>query len=1706
MSAKFFKVRRVVVSLLIAGLVTAVFFRSSLRSEANDALTSFVPIIGATKSVAVVTGNADAEADPGETLEYTVTINNTGPDPATGVAINDTLQNITTLVGGSTIASPVATNDTFSSIGNVGISVPAANGVFLNDLNPNGSGTLVVQSVNQAGLQGLLSLNTTTGAFDFTPNAGFEGSTSFIYTLGNGTGLTDTATVTINVTGMIWFVNANLGVNGDGRLGAPFNSLANFNASPLDEANDNIFLFESATGYSGGVTLLASQKIIGQDATATLAAISGVTVPPFSNPALPAMNTGGNATTLTTGGINVSGGGNTVRGMTISNTATAKINGTNFGTLTVGNNVSPDVILSGGGKAIDLNNGSFSASSAFTSVATTSSTSHGMQLITVGGTVAFGSTNVSGSASQGIFVNNSSVNLNFGNTTVGATTAGEGVRLETNTGGTLTFGTLSITNSAVQGFTDSGGGNTSITGATTITNPANVGILIQSKTAGTSVTFANVSNTQSGSHGVQLANNAGTVSFADLDIAADANQRAFLATNNTGTITTSSGTISDTGTATAVEITNASGTVPLNMQLTSVSANGAANGIVLTNTSSSGAPGGFRILGAGTTDGSGGTIQNTTTRGASFTSASNVSLQNMNFTNAATTQSATNCANLSLGGNSNLGCNAPIHIDTVTNATLTNLNITGSAQQGINGRSVTNFVLSDTVMSGIGQAADEDGIHFLNMIGTCSITNTSVTGSFDDNMIVQNLSGTSTLTITGSTFSNSTQGSGILFGIRGGTTAGTGANSTINITGATQSTNNFSGGIVADTFEGSTMVLNVTNSTSSGNNDQISVSAGDNSNVDLNVNGNTLSSVAVGDFGVVNLLGSAFDNGFVFDARVQNNNITVANGLIGDGIFGFNAGGGQMNMLISGNTIDLASSGRAIAFQAGQDGAGTNNLTVTGNTIDIKLDGAGNAITGILAQVAVASPSGDNSSLCSDIGGTTAALRNTITHSLGGTMAAGDIRVRQRFVTTHRLRGYGGANNDNAAVVAYLAGRNTLVNVPTATATNDVGVVVGAGGYVNTAGGAPCAQPIPRPAPPAEESAVNTIRGFDNKLSFLNTPFGSGEWRVESGEFGTSETWDRAANTDGNATVMERASDSIPQSAIRNPQSAGTLVHTHVSALIDKLGEIISPTVYAQKEGPPKAGTSNAPESGETVTKSLGTLPAGESIVVKFRATVDNGPYASGVNNITNTATISGSNFAIVNSTTSSIALDAAPDLVVTKTDGGGTTQPGVAVVYTLSYSNTTATNGQNAANVVLTETVPANTTFNATASLPSVWSCANGSAAGTSCTISIGSLNDAASGSATFAVNVLASLPAGVIQVSNTSSIAENPNVNGTDRNAANNTGPDTTNIIGNWLGGTSTDWFTAANWSNGVVPPAGNNVSVPNVANQPIVTTADVTLNNMNLIGENVTINAGRTITVNGVTTLGANNINGAGTLNLGTAATITRTTGQVECTMIKNFGATGLFTFPVGTTGAYSPVDVNVTAGAGQLSVKANTGTAPLAPIPLNAARTLQRYWTLSGSGITSNITFNYLNGDVPGPPNNENIWNVIRVVGGTSAIRYPAGPNVILDAAANTFTLNGVQVYSDWTAGEPLAPTASSATVAGRVFGSNGRGVYGSFVSITDANGNARLAITNPFGYYSFAEVQTGQSYVISVRDKRHQFAPRVMNVSDDLTDVNFTPIE
>ena len=83
-----------------------------------------------------------------------------------------------------------------------------------------------------------------------------------------------------------------------------------------------------------------------------------------------------------------------------------------------------------------------------------------------------------------------------------------------------------------------------------------------------------------------------------------------------------------------------------------------------------------------------------------------------------------------------------------------------------------------------------------------------------------------------------------------------------------------------------------------------------------------------------------------------------------------------------------------------------------------------------------------------------------------------------------------------------------------------------------------------------------------------------------------------------------------------------------------------------------------------------------------------------------------------------------------------------------------------------------------------------------------------------------------------------------------------------------------------------------------------------------------------------------------------------------------------------------------------------------------------------------------------------------------------------------------------------PTAAGVTVSGRVVTPDGRGLKNARVTIVDSEGVARTATTSSFGYYSFEDVEVGQSYVIGVSSRRYRFASRLVNVSDPLADVDF----
>ena len=521
------------------------------------------PVLNAPEVVTIVATKTDnvpqaTMVPPGATINYTVTVTNNGTTPATGVTFTDTVDANTTLVPGSVSTQPIANPDAFNVIGNVRIQPNSTQGLLANDCDPdNGlvcsSAGLTASGPTSTAQGGNLTVNAN-GSFTYNPAAGFNGTDTFTYTVTDGQGKTDTATATLTVSAPVWFVDDSAAPNGDGRLTNPFNCYTGatvpatgptcFSATAADEAGDAIFLYDGS--YAGGYALLANQKLVGQGASATLAAVHGVTVEPYSD-ALPATDGTPAEVAITTAiaatnAVPVSAGGITLRGFTVGATTGAKIFGTAFGTLTAGNNTTPDLTLSGAGQAINLTTGTFAATSGFTGVATTSAAgAAGITLTTVGGTVSFGPTTVTGAGAQGINISGSAVNATFGTTSVGAAAQGilvgtstgnitfggttvtggtDAVSLTNNSAGARTFASLTTSGNTGAGFLHStGGGATTVTGATTIASPGGTGISINGSNANISFGATSVDKGSTAGTCVSIVNGATrTTTFASLDL------------------------------------------------------------------------------------------------------------------------------------------------------------------------------------------------------------------------------------------------------------------------------------------------------------------------------------------------------------------------------------------------------------------------------------------------------------------------------------------------------------------------------------------------------------------------------------------------------------------------------------------------------------------------------------------------------------------------------------------------------------------------------------------------------------------------------------------------------------------------------------------------------------------------------------------------------------------------------------------------------------------------------------------------------------------------------------------------------------------------------------------------------------------------------------------------------------------------------------
>ena len=203
-----------------------------------------------------------------------------------------------------------------------------------------------------------------------------------------------------------------------------------------------------------------------------------------------------------------------------------------------------------------------------------------------------------------------------------------------------------------------------------------------------------------------------------------------------------------------------------------------------------------------------------------------------------------------------------------------------------------------------------------------------------------------------------------------------------------------------------------------------------------------------------------------------------------------------------------------------------------------------------------------------------------------------------------------------------------------------------------------------------------------------------------------------------------------------------------------------------------------------TIDLSVASLPLGCTLTVTYDAQIASPPATPG-DAFDNTASLAWTSLPnpddnertgdggvddYADGTTETVTFTAV-ELELTKDDGGVTVQPGDTLAYTLDFQNL---GNSLASGVVISETVPDDTTFNAGASTAG-WSCADGSPAGTACQLTIGDVVAGGSGSATFAVTVDDPVPSGVTQIDNSASIADD-GTHGSESDLTNNSDDETT------------------------------------------------------------------------------------------------------------------------------------------------------------------------------------------------------------------------------------------------------------------------------------------------------------------------------------------
>ena len=421
-----------------------------------------------------------------------------------------------------------------------------------------------------------------TGHFTYTPPLGrpniADGASvpdSFNYTVKNSADATlaATGTVTINLSGRVWYLQA--GAAGDGRSNTPSASPSAMSTA-ADKSTDIFYIFSNAGSLNSLFTVDAGQQLLGQGVNLI---VNSITLFTAAAPTPTTTNGAGNGVTLAG-----APGNNVLSGFNIGTCSGAAIFGSNVGTLTIST-----MTINTTGAGLDLTGVSTPAVSISLTSLTSSSGAKNVNLVGLNGTIGLGSGALSGASGNAFDVSGAGNAIISYSGTIGNTAARSVNVASKNAGSVLLSGAVSGSGTGIS-LTSNTGAVISFTGGISLSTGANAAF---------------------------TATGGGTVSATQ---------------NNTSivnTLTTTSGT--------ALNVTSTTISAAFGLTFRSISSNGAANGIVLNTTGASGnlivsGNGGSCTSVATCT---GGAIQNATSHGILMTSTLHPSFTRMAIQNTA---------------------------------------------------------------------------------------------------------------------------------------------------------------------------------------------------------------------------------------------------------------------------------------------------------------------------------------------------------------------------------------------------------------------------------------------------------------------------------------------------------------------------------------------------------------------------------------------------------------------------------------------------------------------------------------------------------------------------------------------------------------------------------------------------------------------------------------------------------------------------------------------------------------------------------------------------------------------------------------------------------------------------------------------------------------------------------------------------------------